>query len=275
MDLFTPQYPTEFISFGSGSSGNCYMLRRGPESVLIDLGVGIRSFKRYLHQYAVSPRNVRAIFVTHDHTDHVKAVGKFAAEAGMPVYATAAVHEGMRRNRFMTRKVPDEQVRTLTVGEPVEVLGLTFTPFPVVHDSADCVGYRIESPGFTFCLATDVGSVTDDVRRAVSQADYLVLESNYDIAMLATGRYPQRLKDRITGGRGHLCNDDTADLLATSLKPGVRHVWLCHLSEENNTPDLALKTVTSRLEKAGLQPGEAFRLDALPRTRPNGFCTLD
>lgn len=275
MDLFTSQYPLEFISFGSGSSGNCYILRRGMECVLIDLGIGLRAFKRYLYSYGINIRHFVAAFATHDHTDHIKAIGKFAVETGVPVYTTAAVHEGMRHNRFMTRKVPENQARILNVGEPVEVAGITFTAFHVPHDSKDCVGYLIQCAGTTLCLATDIGTATEEVCKAVSQAEYVVIEANYDLPMLATGRYPQFLKDRIRGGRGHLCNDETAELLCTHLSSNVKRVWLCHLSEENNTPELALKTITTQLEKAGRRPGEEFILEALPRTRPIDFCTLD
>lgn len=275
MDLFSPQYPLEFISFGSGSSGNCYVLRRGTDCVLIDLGIGIRSFKRYLHQYGLNIHNFVAAFATHDHTDHIKAIGKFAAETGVPVYSTATVHEGMRNNRFMTRKVPEEQVRSLSVGEAVEVAGISITPFPVPHDSKDCVGYLFRCDGVCLCLATDIGTPTDEVRQAVAAANYVVIEANYDLPMLATGRYPQYLKDRIRGGRGHLCNDETAEILASCLRKDVKRVWLCHLSEENNTPQLALQTIASKLEQAGRKPNEAFTLEALPRIKPIEFCRLD
>lgn len=275
MDIFSSQYPLEFISFGSGSSGNCYILRHGTECVLIDLGIGIRAFKRHLHQYGLNIHNFVAAFATHDHTDHIKAIGKFAAETGLPVYSTETVHEGMRTNRFMTRKVPEDQVRTINVGDTVEIAGISITPFPVPHDSKDCVGYLIRKGNTCLCLATDIGTPTDEVRKAVAAANYVVIEANYDLPMLATGRYPQFLKDRIRGGRGHLCNDETAEILATCLREDVKRVWLCHLSEENNTPQLALKTITTRLEQVGKKPNESFLLEALPRMKPTEFCTLD
>ncbi len=275
MDLFTSQYPLEFICFGSGSSGNCYILRRDKECVLIDLGIGIRQFKRYLYQYGLKPSHFVAAFVTHDHTDHVKAIGKFAAETGIPVYTTALVHEGMMHNRFMAKKVPEKQVRILKTGETTSVAGMEFTAFPVPHDSKDCVGYLVRTEHICLCLATDVGSPTEDVCQAVRQADYVVLEANYDLPMLATGRYPQYLKDRIRGGHGHLSNDETAETLARCLRSDVKHIWLCHLSEENNTPALALSTVCSQLEKAGRKPSEEFVIEALPRTRATEFYTLN
>lgn len=275
MDLFTPLYPIEFISFGSGSSGNCYILRRGRECVLIDLGIGIRSFKRYLHQYGLKTAHFTAVFVTHDHTDHVKAIGKFAVETGVPVYTTAGVHEGMQRNRFMARKIPEGQVRKISVGETVEAAGMSFTAFPVPHDSKDCVGYLVRCGNVCLCIATDIGTPTDEIRAAVSQADYVVIEANYDLPMLATGRYPQFLKERIRGGRGHLSNEETGELLAGSLREDAKRVWLCHLSEENNTPELALAAVSKALEQNGRKTDENLKLEALPRTRPIDFCTLD
>ena len=231
MDLFSEQYPLEFISFGSGSSGNCYVLRRGTACILIDLGIGIRAFKRYLYQYGLHPRHFVAAFVTHDHTDHVKAIGKFAIETGIPVYSTELVHEGMKRNKFMTRKVPEAQVRTLEVGQSVSVSGISITAFPVPHDSRDCVGYFVQAGNASLCIATDVGAPTDEIRQALRQANYIVLEANYDLPMLATGRYPQFLKDRIRGGHGHLSNEETAELLAQTIHAETKHIWLCHLSE--------------------------------------------
>ncbi len=275
MNLFSQQYPLEFISFGSGSSGNCYILRRGSECILIDLGIGIRSFKRYLHQYGLKPAHFVAAFITHDHTDHVKAIGKFAAETGIPVYSTEKVHNGLLTNRFVPKKIPTEQIKHLSIGQTVEISGIRFTPFPVLHDSSDCVGYTIQCNQTTLCLATDIGTPTDEIREAIRAANYVIIESNYDLPMLATGRYPQRLKERIRGGRGHLCNDETADLLAECLRDDVKHVWLCHLSEENNTPSQAITTITERLEEVGKIPGETFKLEALPRTKPIEFCTLD
>ena len=275
MDLFAEQYPLEFLSLGSGSSGNCYILRRGSDCVLIDLGISIRTFKRYLYQYGMNLQHFVAAFVTHDHTDHVKTIGKFAAETGVPIYATSLVHEGMMRNRFMTRKVPEAQQKVLSVGETVTILGISFTPFPVPHDSRDCVGYFISTGDTSLCIATDVGSPTDEIRQAVSRAKYVVLEANYDLPMLATGRYPQFLKDRIRGGHGHLSNEETGDLLAQSINQATKRIWLCHLSEENNTPDQALKTVNRRLEKSGIELPPNLRIEALPRTRPIEICTLD
>ena len=138
------------------------------------------------------------------------------------------------------------------------------------HDSSDCVGYRIQQADLTFCLATDVGEVTPAVAEAIGQANYLVLEANHDEEMLAQGPYPNYLKARIRSARGHLSNRQCADALVTYASPRLRQVWLCHLSEENNHPELARKTVEAVLRSYGIVAGADFGLEILNRQTPTG-----
>ena len=279
----------KFICVGSGSSGNCYYLESKGTAILIDLGLGIRIFKKYLRDYGLTIPRIAAILVTHDHTDHVKSVGPFAREFGIPVYASPRTHEGVERNRYMTKKVPAELKRTTTVHEPFEIGNFRITPFPVPHDAFDNNGYFVElltpeerddvfapdpeDPQPTFCLITDAGTPTPDMQRFVEQARHLVIEANYDEQMLQNGPYPAFLQRRIAGERGHMDNRDTAASLRQWLTPATRNIWLCHLSEENNHPDIARKTVQNAIDE--LDFAANVQLHVLPRRQATGIIHLN
>lgn len=285
----------KFLCLGSGSCGNCYYLESGGTALLIDLGIGIRAFKRHARDYGLRMPDIKAILVTHDHTDHVKAVGPLSIEQHIPVYASEAVHVGIQRNRFMTKKIPEHLKRCTTLDTPFQIGPFSVTPFQVVHDSNDNNGYFIEvtqpepqddlfdtaaargtadagKAPLTFCIITDCGTFTDNLVPYVQRARYLVIESNYDSAMLATGPYPIYLKKRIMGGRGHLDNAICAECLSQHLTPATRNVWLCHLSEENNRPDIARKTVQAGIDDLKFEPRP--QLDVLRRRTPSGMITL-
>ena len=259
-----------FISLGSGSSGNCYYLYTDTDGLLIDAGRGPRSLKKYFREYGLPASLIRHMLVTHDHADHVKSVGKVSAELRLPVYSTKLVHAGIQRNYCVKPKIPADLVRSIEPGTTFVIGDFQVTPIHVPHDSADNVGYKIEADGVVFCLLTDVGHVTDDMKSFISDANYLVIEANHDEEMLAEGPYPQHLKERIASQTGHLSNKDCAEAIANYASTALRHVWLCHLSEENNHPELARKTVEQILRSYGLITGKDFCLDVLKRTIPTG-----
>lgn len=258
-----------FISLGSGSSGNCYYLFTEHVHILIDLGVGIRTLKKHFRNYGFNIQDVKHIFITHDHADHVKSVGSLSHDLEIPVYATPLVHKGIDGNYCVRHKVSAELRRYITIGETINIGDIAITAFTVPHDSSDNVGYRIEHEGVVFCLMTDVGHVTDEMAQFISQSNYLVLESNHEVEKLLTGPYPAHLKRRITSGHGHLSNQACGEALANNATPDLHHVWLCHLSDENNHPELARKTVEQVLRSYGIIPGKDFLLDILKRTTPS------
>lgn len=265
----------KFISLGSGSSGNCYLLQSGDTSILLDAGISIRSLKKLLKDYGYSlERDIAAVFVTHDHADHIKAVGSIANDYGKTIHATQLVHQGIARNHCVTSKVPVLRMAFFEKGQTLELGPFRIMPFDVPHDSSDCVGYAVEADGARFCLVTDAGHVTETIREQVGQANYLVLESNHDTDMLMMGPYSAYLKKRIASDRGHLSNEQAAHLLAEHATPQLRHVWLCHISEENNHPELARKTVESVLRQHGIIPGVDFELEVLKRKSPSEIYSL-
>jgi len=265
----------KFISFGSGSSGNCYLLATPTDTLLIDIGVGLRGLKKACRDYGVSLSSVKHVLITHDHADHIKSVGAFSNDYQVPIYATREVHDGINRNYCVVKKVAAEQVGLLEKGKTLQLGDFTVTPFAVPHDSADNVGYFIEAEGTNFCLMTDAGRVTDEMKQYISQARHLVIEANHDIEMVQNGPYPPFLKERILSGTGHLNNHDCGLAIAENMSEQLKNVWLCHLSEENNHPELARKTVESILRSYGIVAGADIRLEVLKRTTPTGPFELD
>lgn len=264
-----------FISFGSGSCGNCYYIYTEHSGLLIDLGVGARTLKKQFSDFGLNiGSRIDAILVTHDHADHIKSVGSVSKRFSIPVYATCSVHQGMDRNYSMRCKLPQAYRRYVEKGVTYEIGDFHVTPFDVPHDSTDNAGYVIEHDGIVFTLLTDVGHVTDEMKQIVRNTDYLVVEANYDPQMLETGPYPRYLKERITCGTGHMSNYICASLLVDNYTSRLKHVWLCHLSEENNHPELARKTIEQALIDAGIGVGEALSLDVLRRKQPTGAFVL-
>ncbi len=265
----------QFISFGSGSCGNCYYLSDGENAILIDAGVGIRRLKRNMRDYGLNFATIKAIFITHDHADHIKAAGHVSNEMQIPVYTTEAIHQGMMRNYNALKKVDDTYKRYIEAETPVDIGGMRVTAYKLPHDATENLGYTIETGGKTFTIMTDVGTPTPQMKDLIGRSNYLVIEANYDEEMLRTGKYPPHLKERITCGTGHLSNTQTADSLAENFNEHLSHIWLCHLSEENNHPELARKTIEFRLRSYGLIEGKDYSLEVLRRKIPTGTFELE
>lgn len=250
-----------FLSLSSGSNGNSYFFSDGRRSFLIDIGIGTRTIRKRLAEHGIAIESVDAVFVTHDHFDHIRSLGSFTERYRKPVYLTRTLEEALRHNGCTAGKLQG-CVRYLEEGKE-RVLDADFriTPFVVPHDATQTVGYHFTLSGERFTVMTDLGAVTDDAVRYAALADHLVVESNYDVDMLLTGPYPKELKERILMGHGHLSNEQTATLLRRSRHEGLRDVFLCHLSANNNTPSLALASAKKTLESIGSQAS----LYCLPR----------
>lgn len=261
-----------YISFGSGSSGNCSYLFTEHSGLLIDAGLGIRTLKKYFKNYQLSFSNIKNLLVTHDHADHVKSVGSLSKDYNFPVYSTHKVHAGIEKNWCVRHKITADRVRIIEKDVPFQLDEFTITPFGVPHDSSDNVGYCIQYDNITFVLMTDIGHLTEDIEEYIGRANYLVIEADYESEMLARGPYPEHLKSRIRGPLGHMSNEECALAIANNATEKLRHVWLCHLSDENNHPDLAEKTVKQILRGhgivAGNDHGADFKLDVLKRKTP-------
>lgn len=264
----------KFISFGSGSSGNCYFLYTENDGLLIDVGVGIRILKKHFRDYGLSLSRIHHVLITHDHADHIKSVGSLSHEFHVPVLATRAVHAGIDRNYCVQRKVATELRQYVEPGVTLQLGEFRVTPFSVPHDASDNVGYMVEAEGVVFCLMTDIGHVTEEMTSFIRRAHYLVIEANHDPEMLQQGPYPVHLKVRIQSGSGHLSNAACGEAIAQNMSEHLRHVWLCHLSQENNHPELARKTVETVLRNYGIIAGKDMELEVLKRTMPSGIFEL-
>ena len=254
-----------FFSMGSGSSGNCYYVGTGEYGILIDAGVGVRAIKKELKTKGIGLEQIWGIFITHDHTDHIKSVGSLGEKSHIPVYLTREMHAGIDRNYHVAEKL-NSCCRHYTKGDVVTIKDMTIQSFAVSHDATDCVGYTICYGDQCMVLATDLGYISKEVADQIKRANYLVIEANYDETMLKNGPYPYPLKERVRAHTGHLSNDHTANFLADNYHEGLSHIFLCHLSKENNTPDIAYNTVNEALQSKGIT---VELLKPLARTEPS------
>ena len=250
-----------FITLCSSSSGNASFVGTGSYGVLIDAGVSAKRIKTAMTDAGLDPAFIKAIFITHEHDDHVKGLNVLAAQLKVPVYATrgtmAGLHDmGILDGRFQTELLHD--------GNDVKIGDMRITYFPTSHDSRQSCGYKIELPDRTVGVCTDTGFVTPESMQALEGCDLVLLESNYDYDMLMNGFYPPYLKARVRSDVGHLSNDDCADAACALLQKGVRRFILGHLSQHNNTPQLAVSCTRSALRRMGAAENKDFLLSAAP-----------
>lgn len=263
-----------FLSLASGSSGNCYYLGTKKYGILIDAGIGIRSIKKILKEHGIAMETIYGVFVTHDHADHTKAVGYLGEKLHIPVYATEDVIKGINKS-YATQIKIESSARYIRKNEPTTIGDMTVTPIAVPHDGTDNVGFFIDIKGTTFSFFTDLGHITDEVKECISRTNHLVIEANYDDIMLETGPYPPLLKRRIKSDTGHMNNKDTAECLAELYTEKLKNIWLCHLSRENNHPELAYKTVELALKNKGISLGSNLSLTSLRRNSPTEMAEIE
>lgn len=256
----------KFLSLSSGSSGNCYFLGNTDEGILIDAGISARKINKTLKEHGIELGIIKGLCISHDHSDHIIAAGYIGERCGIPVYATRETIGGMNRNFRMPEKIYTSH-RFIVKGAPFKIGNFEITAFDVMHDGSDNSGFVIRHGDICIAFATDIGCLTPEVKRLLKKADYIVLESNYDDNMLKTGRYPEFLKRRIAGNNGHLCNSDAAEFIAEAFEEGVSKAFLCHISAENNSPDIAFDCVCKSLAKRGFNEERFADVIPLARTK--------
>ena len=235
-----------FTVLSSGSKANCTFVEAGGMRFLVDCGLSGKQAEERLVASGVRPDSLQAILVTHEHADHINGVATLSRRYGLPVYANAKTMERIKkpRGREIFKTGQD-----FCVG-PVEV-----TPFSIVHDAADPVGFVIRAEGFKLCIVTDLGRVTTLVQEHVKGANAIILESNHDQEMLQSCSYTWELKQRIASTHGHLCNEAAGQLLEEMMHPELFHIVLGHLSENSNTPILALECANRYVKRCADRSG--------------------
>lgn len=270
-----PDSQLYYLSMGSGSSGNsCYIgTKRG--GVIIDAGVKTDMIESMLNANGIDIKKVSGVLLTHDHSDHVRYVYTLVRNhKHMKVFCTNRVLNGIMRRHSISKRLKDYH-QPIFKEIPFNLGELEITAFDVPHDGSDNMGFSITFDNRRFVLATDLGAVKERARYYMSRANYLVIEANYDLQMLKAGRYPEYLKARIQTESGHLDNMQTAAFLKEIINPDLHNIFLCHLSQDNNTPQKALHAVRTALEECGKRVGNAcntledrkadVQLMALPR----------
>jgi phosphoribosyl 1,2-cyclic phosphodiesterase len=209
----------------------------------VDVGLSGRETTRRLGECGLSPDQVSAIVVSHEHGDHCRGVAPFAKHLDIPIFMTERAYAAS------SMAVDDRKRQRIESGAAFEVYGLLFTPFAVPHDAADPIGLTIEKDGIKIAVVLDLGYITNLVVERLKGCDGIILESNHDISMLKVGPYPWALKQRVKSELGHLSNDQVSKYLSVGFDGRARHVLLAHLSEKNNLPDLAMLSAQRALEE--------------------------
>lgn len=246
-----------FSPLFSSSSGNSMYIAASGSSILIDAGMSAKQLELALRRIDADPAQLCAIFVTHEHSDHVKGLRVFASRHQISVYASEGTLQALEEAQILNGKFPAGVVPK----SGMEAGNLFVRPFSIPHDCREGFGYVIELPGKRrLAVATDMGVMTDEVMAAISGCDLVVLESNHDVRMLENGPYPYPLKRRILSDRGHLSNEACSCVLGQLVERGTTRFCLAHLSRENNIPQLARQTAVAALEECGAREGRDYLL---------------
>jgi phosphoribosyl 1,2-cyclic phosphodiesterase len=237
-------------TLASGSDGNAVLIGYKNTVLLVDAGISAKRIKQAVWGLGVPEPS--CVLLTHEHGDHTRGLAVLRRDVYAPPLTARAV-----RNT-----APFLHITEVTGSFGVGDIGVE--PFATPHDTPDSMGYLFDLGGFAVCVCTDLGHVTQTVLDHARRADYLLIESNHDERMVRTGPYPHFLKTRILGPNGHLCNEVSAEVTLAAVKNGTRHVTLCHLSKENNRPELAESAAAKRLAAEGIAPGKDIILNVAP-----------
>lgn len=260
-----------FCSLSSGSSGNCQYIETDNSRILIDAGFSGKRVEELLKSIGVCPTTLDAIFVTHEHIDHIKGVGVLSRRYDLPIYANENTWIGMRKT---IGNIEEKNINTFYTGRDLEFQDMNIRPIAVFHDALEPVGYIINHKKSKISIITDTGHVCDDMIKEIRDSQLYLMESNHDEFMLKEGLYPWYLKQRIMSDEGHLSNDDAGKALGNVLSGNGEVVLLAHLSKDNNIPELALDTVKTSLYSQGIAVDREMILGLSHRDRPTRIYNL-
>lgn len=260
-----------FCSLASGSSGNCEYVGNSNTNMLIDAGISTKRIVSSLDHIGVRPEELDGIVITHEHSDHIMGLPVFEGKYNIPLYATALTLEGIERYD-KKKKIDISLFNEISADDIFSIGDMYVTPFSTSHDAGDPVCFTVESDNNKVGMATDLGMIDEYIVSKLSDSDLLFIEANYDVAMLQAGSYPFPLKRRILSNSGHLSNDMSASLILQLLNCRVKHVFLGHISKENNYPQLAYETVKYELTK---EYGDISRFDLRIADRDSLSCAVN
>lgn len=242
----------------SSSKGNCTYISDENTSLLIDAGFGIRNLYKYLNGANFSIKNIKAVFITHEHTDHISGLYSITKDLRVPIFASKGTINYLS-NR--SKVCPEAKLYEIIEQKSVYIDNFEVTAFSTPHDCAESLGFCIQNNNKKFSICTDIGHVTPVLKENLTGSDLILLESNYDRNLLQISPYPYYLKKRITSNLGHLSNDSAAKLIKYLIHNGVNNFLLGHLSQMNNTPDLALQTTISHLMEHNIKINNDYLLN--------------
>ncbi|MBQ9828314.1 MAG: MBL fold metallo-hydrolase [Lachnospiraceae bacterium] len=262
-----------FGSIASGSSGNSLYLNAGDASFLIDAGISCKRIVEGITGFGRYPSEIDAIFITHEHTDHISGLPVFMKKYHIPLYATEKTLDEILKAPGGS-SIDPEDLYVIAPERPFTIKGVDITPYRISHDAADPVGYTFSYEGRKIGIATDIGVYDEQTVKSLQDCSLLYVEANHDLTMLQVGPYPYHLKRRIAGDRGHLSNENCAKLVCDVMNSDLRHVILGHLSKENNFPDVALSTVKCDICMKLGSSDLPFTLDVAPRSSMSALYTI-
>lgn len=247
----------------SSSSGNATYIGDSRNGILIDAGQNAKQLQAALQEIGIEATTLRAVFVTHEHSDHVSGLRVFCSRFGIPVFATAGSYSALEQKGLL-----DGKFFSYVLSGAVSAGDFLVKPFSTSHDSAESCGYLVETPDERkIAVCTDTGYISEEIRAAVKGADLVLLESNHEIRMLQNGPYPYILKQRILSDTGHLSNSSCGDFAKELVQSGTTRLILGHLSRENNLPELAYTATAAALAEIGAEAGtDCILRVASPRT---------
>lgn len=219
-------------SLNTGSNGNCFYIGNNDEAILVDVGLTCKETETRMQRLSLSMHKVKAIFISHEHSDHIRGLPVLAKKYQIPVYITSPT---LLKGRQLLQ---ENLIHSFMAYTPIELGNLSITAFPKRHDAAEPHSFIVTCNGITVGVFTDIGAHCDHVIANFKKCNAIFLEANYDEEMLEKGRYPYFLKNRIRGGNGHLSNKQALDLFVSHKPDFMSHVFLSHLSKDNNCPDL-------------------------------------
>lgn len=261
-----------FCSLYSGSSGNSIFVSSDNTKVLVDAGLSGKKIIEAVQQIDENPKDIDAIFITHEHSDHIKGAGILSRKFDIPIYANEATWIAMKDG---LGNVKEKNIKILKKRSGITIRDLDIICFNTPHDSIAPMGYTFSSGKKKISIVTDIGTFTEEIKRNIIESQVVLLESNHDVQMVKFGPYPYELKRRVLSEIGHLCNEDCGEAIVQIMKDGMyRNIVLGHLSNTNNVPELAYKSVLNVLNENQLKVEEDLTLKLADRYKPSSYISF-